>query len=84
MTRRDKDIELMLELVRRLVDIVQDESLSDDDADRQVSKILVGMYQLIARIDGEPEVTSRKASGVGHLSKKMQIESRPPRTKKGK
>lgn len=79
MTKSDDEIKV-INLARELVSIINDESLPDETADREVGRILFLMDQLISKMDGLP--TYNKISKTDHI--KMEID--PPRKadKKGK
>jgi hypothetical protein len=66
------------------VSLVKDETLPDAHADREVAKLLVGLDQLMSRIDGNSDEAPK---GVNQLAARMEID--PPkktttRTKKAK
>jgi hypothetical protein len=71
---KSKDIEMVLEMVRQLVAAVKDDSLDDEDADQLVGKLLVGLDQMMAKIDGDDP-----SMAPPHLINKLEIE--PPKTK---
>lgn len=47
------DTERVLVLVRRLLVIMRDESMPEGDAESAVSEIMIGLDQLIKRIDAK-------------------------------
>lgn len=76
------DVEKVLNLVRQLVNLVKDESLSDDQADREVAKILVNLDIVMAKIDGGDD-----APKGNQLTSRMQIDApkkKPAAKKKAK
>lgn len=72
--QRSKDIDKALEMVRMLVAAVRDDSLEEEEADQLVGKLLVGLDQIMARIDG-----TDTAMTPPHLVNKIEIE--PPKSK---
>jgi hypothetical protein len=71
---KNDDINRVLDLVRELLMIVRDESADDSTSDREVGRILLGLDQMMAKIDGDT-----KKGKKDHI--KMEILT--PKKKKG-
>ena len=74
-----KDINKVLDTVRRLVSVIKDESIAEREADKQVGRLLVALDQLMSKIDGDSDTVPTKMAKAEHL--KIEIES-PKKAKK--
>lgn len=77
MNRNTADVDQLLNMVRQLINTVKDVNMPDEVVNDTISKLLVGLDQVMSRIDGNQDKPKNSA-----LINKMEID--PPKKPKSR